>query len=82
MNPNIRNKGFPGGISATYLPLHLLSTIAGDLREKGLIPELGRYPGEGHGNPLPYSCLENPRDRGGWQATVHRIAELDRTETT
>ena len=55
---------------------------AGDLREKGLIPELGRYPGEGHGNPLPYSCLENPRDRGGWQATVHRIAELDGTETT
>ena len=74
----MRNKGFPGGISATYLPLRLLPTIAGDLRDKGLIPGLGRSPGGG----LQYSCLENPRDRGGWQATVHRIAELDRTEAT
>ena len=38
----------------------------GDL---GLIPGLGRYPGGGHGNPLQYSCLENPMDRGAWQAT-------------
>ena len=43
----------------------------GDL---SLIPELGRSPGEGHGNPLQYSCLENPMDRGAWQATVHRLA--------
>ena len=41
----------------------------GDL---GLIPGLGRYPGGGHGNPLQYSCLENPMDRGAWQAVVHR----------
>ena len=41
---------------------------AGDL---GLIPMLGRAPGGGHGNPLQYSCLENPRDRGAWWAAVH-----------
>jgi len=40
----------------------------------GLIPELGRSPG-GHSNPLQYSCLENPKDRGVWQATVHRVAK-------
>ena len=40
-----------------------------------LIPELGRYPGGGHSNPLQYSCLENPMDKGAWQATVHRVAK-------
>ena len=39
----------------------------------GLIPESGRSPGGGHGNPLQYSCLENPTDRGAWRATVHRV---------
>ena len=41
---------------------------AGDLREVGLIPGLGRSPGGGHGNPLQYSCLENSVDGGAWQA--------------
>ena len=41
----------------------------------GLIPRLGRYPGGGHGNPLQYSCLENPMDRGDWWATVHGVAK-------
>ena len=45
---------------------------AGNMRDVGLIPELGRSPGEGHGNPLQHSCLENPMDRGAWWATVHR----------
>ena len=45
---------------------------AGDL---GSIPGLGRSPGGGHGNPLQYSCLENPMDRGDWQATVHGVAK-------
>ena len=44
---------------------------AGDL---GLILGLGRSPGGGHGNPLQYSCLENPTDRGAWRSTVHGIA--------
>ena len=46
---------------------------AGDL---GLIPGLGRSPGEGNGNPLQYSCLENPMDRGAWQATVHGVTRV------
>ena len=44
-------------------------------RDVGLIPGLGRFPGEGNGNPLQYSCLENPMDRGPWQATVHGAAK-------
>ena len=47
---------------------------AGDVRDTGSIPGLGRSPGGGHGSPLQYSCLENPMDRGAWWATVHRIA--------
>ena len=46
----------------------------GDTDDVRSIPGLGRSPGGGHGNPLQYSCLENPMDRGIWQATVHRIA--------
>ena len=48
---------------------------AGDIRDAGSIPRSGRCPGGGHGNPLQYSCLENPMDRGAWQATVHRVTE-------
>ena len=54
----------------------------GDVRDTGLIPELGRSPGGGHGNQLQYSCLENPMDRGAWRATVRRVAESDTTEVT
>ena len=46
---------------------------AGDVRDAGSVPELGRSPGGGHGNPLQYSCLENPMDRGAQQATVYRV---------
>ena len=45
------------------------------LRDAGSIPGLGRSPGEGNGNPLQYSCLENPMDKGAWQATVHRVTK-------
>ena len=48
---------------------------AADIKDAGSIPGLGRFPGEGHGNPLWHSCLENPMDRGAWQATVHRVAQ-------
>ena len=41
-----------------------------------MIPGLGRSPGEGHDNPLQYSCLEIPMDRGAWQATVHRVSVI------
>ena len=42
--------------------------------DPGLIPGLGRSPGEGNGNSLQYSCLENPKDRGAWRAIVHGVA--------
>ena len=48
---------------------------AGDIREVGSIPEWGRSLGGRHGNPLQYCCLENPKDRGAWQAIVHRVAK-------
>ena len=55
---------------------------AGAARDVGLIPGLGRSPGGGHSNPLQYSCLENPVDRGAWWAMVHRVAESDMTDET
>ena len=59
--------GFPGGSDGKES-----SCNAGDL---GLIPLLGRSPGGGHSNPLRYSCLENPMDRGAWWATVHEVTK-------
>ena len=59
-----------------------LSANAGDLKDAGSIPGLGRSPGGGYGNPIQYSCLENPLDRGAWQVMVHRDAESDMTEVT
>ena len=50
-------------------------TNAGDIRDVGLISGSGRYPGGGHGNPLQYSCLENPMDRGAWWATVRGVTK-------
>ena len=64
--------GFPGGSVVKNLPDN-----AGDM---GSVPELGRSSAEGNGNPLQYSCLGNPMDRGAWWATVHGVAkESDRT---
>ena len=50
-----------------------LPANAGDARDVGLIPGLGRSPGGGNGNPLQYSCLKNSMDRGAWQAAVHGV---------
>ena len=66
--------------SQVVLVVKNLPANAGDIRDMGLIPGLGRSPGGGHGNPLQYSCLENPMDKGSWQAIVHSVAESDMTE--
>ena len=60
--------GFPGGSVVKNPPAQ-----AGDTGDVGLIPGLGRSSGEGNYNPLQYSCLRNPMDRGAWQATVHGV---------
>ena len=62
---------FPGGSTVKNAPVK-----AGDM---GSIPGSGRYPGEGNSNLLQYFCLENPRDRGSWQAAVQGVAESDMT---
>ena len=59
-----------------------LPANAGEIRDLGSIPGPGRFPGEGHGNPLQYSCLENPIDRRSWQATVHGVTKSQTTEVT
>ena len=68
-----RREGFPRGLVTKNLPAN-----AGDL---GSIPGSGSSPGEGNDNPLQYSCLENPVDRGGWWAAVHGVAQ-SRTRLT
>ena len=64
LNPYITLPGGSGGKASAY--------NEGDL---GSIPGLGRSHGEGNGNPLQYSCLENPMERGSWQATVHGVTK-------
>ena len=51
------------------------SANAGDIRDLSSVAGWGRSPEGGHGNPLQYSCLENPMDRGAWRATIHRVTK-------
>ena len=60
-------RGFPDGSAVKSPPA--------DARDTGVIPGLGRSPGEGNGNPFQYSCLGNSMHRGAWRATVHRVAK-------
>ena len=69
------------GCFHVWIPRWHSSTNAGHISDVGLIPGLGRSPGVENGNPLQYSCLKNPKDRGAWWATVPEVAkELDTTE--
>ena len=61
--------------SQVVLVVKNLPASAEDIRDVGLIPRLGGSHGGGHSNPLQYSCLENPMDRGPWRATVHRTSK-------
>ena len=62
--------GFPGGSVVKNS-----SANAGDTKDVSSMPRLGRHPGGGNGNPLQYSCLENPMDRGTWWATAHGVTK-------
>jgi len=64
------SQGFPSSVVVKNLPAN-----TGDTGDADSIPGLGRSPREGNGNPLQYSCLENPMDRGAWWATVHAVKE-------
>ena len=63
-------QGFPCSLAVQNSSAH-----AGDVKDTDLIPGWGRSPGGGYGNPLPYSCLENPMDRGACWATVYRVGK-------
>ena len=63
------------GASQVALMIKNPSTNSEDVRDRGLIPGLGRSPEGGHGNSLQYSCLEDPMDRGAWQATGYGVAK-------
>ena len=63
------------GASQVALVVKNLTVNAGDITDASSISESGRSPGEGNGNPLQYSCLENSMDRGGWPAMVHKVAK-------
>ena len=69
-NPGHETRGFPTGAVVKNPP-----STAGDARDVGSVPGLGRSPGGGNGNPHQFSCLENSMDRGGWWATVHGVAK-------
>ena len=62
-------------VPEVVLVVKSLPASAGDRRDLGLIPGLGRSPGEGNGKPLQYSCWENPVDRGAWPATAHGVTK-------
>ena len=59
----------------SQVALVVKNLTANDMGNTGLVPGLGRSPEVGHGNPLQYSCLKNPMDRGAWKATVHRVTK-------
>ena len=63
-------------VSQVVLVVKNLPASAGDIRDVGSVPGSGRFPEEGHGNPLQYSCVENSLDRGAWWATVHGAARI------
>ena len=65
----------PHQASQVVLVVKNLPANAGDIRDACSIPESGRFPGAGHGNPLQYCCLENPMDKGAWQDTVHGVSK-------
>ena len=78
-NVYFSHRGFPGGNGNVVMSL---PAYAEDLRDAGSTPGLRRSPGKGHSNPLQYSCLENPLDRGAWQASPQGLKELNMTEVT
>ena len=83
MTEQLNNNRMPVWASRVALVGKNPPANAGDIRDLGSIPGLGKSSGGGRGNPLQYSCLVNPMDRGAWKATVPRVVqELNTTEVT
>ena len=75
MNIHLLQLPQEGGASQVALEVKNLPASAEDVRDVGLIPGSRRSPGGGHGNPLQYSCLENPIDRGAWWVMIYRVTK-------
>ena len=79
-DPGIELRSHVFGAPQVVLVVKNPPTNAGNVRDVSSIPGSGRSLGEGHGNPLQYSCLENPMDREAWRTTVHKITKFQTTE--
>ena len=75
LSPGVCSNSYPLKVSQVALVVKSPPANAGDVRDTGSIPGVGRFLGEGHGNPFQCSCVENPTGRGAWWATVHGAAK-------
>ena len=75
LHTSVHHRCFEFWVSQVILVVKNLPISAGDLRDVCSVPGLGRSCGGGHSNPIQYSCLEDPMDRGTWLATVHRVTK-------
>ena len=82
MSANLVQRSLEMGTSQVVLAVKDPLANTGDVRASGSAPGSGRFPGGGHGNPLQYSYLENPMDRGAWWATLHRVTQSGMTDAS
>ena len=74
--PQILHRAYLGYIYGAFPSGSVVKNLPSNVRDTASTPGLGRSPGEGNGNPLQYSCMRNPMDRGAWRTTVHEVARV------